>query len=248
MRRIYPADGSELEGLHDLAAAYAYPDTADRTPWLRVNMVTSLDGATQGRNGRSATVSSPPDRVVLSLLRDLADVILVGAGTARAERYGPAEVSPEFTEARRRAGQLPAPPIAVVSRNLDLDPAAELFAAEPRRTIVLTVESSPADRREELSKVADVAVVGGTSIDVDVAVDALAERGFTRILSEGGAHLLASFIAADRLDELCYTITPTIVGGLSNRLIETRRTLESTWRLGHILEEDGSLLTRWVRP
>lgn len=252
MRLIHPSasrplDLSSSEALDDLAGAYAYPSLGAGEAWLRANMVTSLDGATQGADGRSASVSSPPDRRVLSLLRGLADVVLVGAGTARAEGYGPVEPRPEYAAARRRAGQLPAPPIAVVSRSLDLDPAARLFAADgAQRTIVVTVDSSPADRRRALAGLADVVVAGDTSIDVDAAVAALAERGLQRIDCEGGAHLLGHIIAAGRLDELCYTITPAIVGGSSNRLIETALQLTSEWELAHIIEDGGTLLTRWL--
>ncbi|TDD98272.1 pyrimidine reductase family protein [Jiangella asiatica] len=192
-------------------------------------MVTSLDGATQGPNGRSATVSSPPDRVVLSLLRRLADVVVAGAGTVRAERYGPADL-----------------PIAVVSGRLELDPDAPLFTQATHRTIVLTVEAAPADRRAALAAVADVVVAGETSLDVHAAVDALAARGLTRILCEGGAHLLGHLVAAGRLDELCYTLTPTMVGGHSARLVESALTLHSTWTLGHLLAADDTLLMRWL--
>ncbi|PZF81080.1 hypothetical protein C1I92_22795 [Jiangella anatolica] len=192
-------------------------------------MVTSLDGAVQGPDGRSATVSSPPDRVVLSLLRRLADVVVAGAGTVRAEHYGPSSR-----------------PIAVVSRVLDLDPAAPLFTEAAHRTIVLTCASSPADRRAALSEVADVVVAGDTSLDVPAAVRALAERGLTRILCEGGPHLLASIVAARALDELCYTMTPALVGGTSHRLLEAPSDLHSDWTLGHLIEDGGTLLMRWV--
>lgn len=233
MQYIYPPAGTSLAEIPDLAGAYAYPDLGGDAAWVRANMVTSIDGAAQGPNGRSATVSSPPDRTVLSLLRELADVVLVGAGTVRAERYGPA-----------REGT----PIAVVSRSLDLDPSRRLFTDAASRTIVLTVEASPPDRRAALAAVADVTVVGDTSIDVHVAIRALVERGLSRVLCEGGPHLLARVIEADRLDELCYTITPKIVGGHSARLVETPLPLASHWALAHVIEDTGTLLTRWVKP
>ncbi|RIQ34761.1 pyrimidine reductase family protein [Jiangella rhizosphaerae] len=192
-------------------------------------MVTSLDGATQGHDGRSRTVSSPPDRVVLSLLRRLCDVIIAGAGTVRAERYGPVDR-----------------PIAVVSRSLQFDPEAPLFAEATHRTIVITLESAPADRRARLAAVADVILAGGDELDVAAARQALADRGLTRQLCEGGAHLLAHIVAAEALDELCYTLTPRMVGGHSARLLETPLPLESDWTLGHLIEDESTLFTRWV--
>jgi riboflavin biosynthesis pyrimidine reductase len=98
-----------------------------------------------------------------------------------------------------------------------------------------------------LASVADVVTVGQVSIDVDAATQALVERGLPRILCEGGPHVLAYFVEADRLDELCYTITPTMVGGRSARLMETPQSLTSRWQLAHIVEDDGTLLTRWIR-
>ncbi|WP_198664114.1 pyrimidine reductase family protein [Jiangella endophytica] len=224
MQQLYPPGATA-----DLEAAYACPPLDAGATWLRANMVTSLDGAAQGPDGRSATVSSPPDRVVLSLLRRLADVVLAGAGTVRAERYGPVDR-----------------PIAVASRSLDLDPAAPLFTEATHRTIVLTCASAPADRRRVFEEVADVVVAGETSLDVPAAVRALAERGLTRILCEGGPHLLSAIVAAGALDELCYTLTPSMVGGRSHRMLETPASLRSDWSLGHILEDEGTLLMRWV--
>lgn len=225
MQQLYPP----ADGPVDLDALYAYPPLAGGATWLRANMVTSLDGATQGRDGRSRTVSSPPDRVVLSLLRRLCDVVIAGAGTVRAERYGPVDR-----------------PIAVVSRSLQFDPAAPLFAEATHRTIVITLESAPSDRRARLAAVADVILAGGDELDVAAARQALADRGLTRLLCEGGAHLLAHIVTAGALDELCYTLTPRLVGGHSARLLETPLPLDSDWTLGHLVEDGSTLLTRWV--
>ncbi|WP_026875976.1 dihydrofolate reductase family protein [Jiangella gansuensis] len=226
MQQLYPP---QAPGPVDLEAAYAYPALSGTASWVRANMVTSLDGATQGPNGRSATVSSPPDRVVLSLLRRLSDVVLAGAGTVRAEKYGPA-----------------ARPIAVVSARLDLDPAAALFTEATHRTIILTVDAAPAERRTALAEVADVVVAGDTSVDVHTALRELTDRGLTRVLCEGGPYLLGHLVAAGCLDELCYTMTPAMVGGRSARLVETPQALESDWTLGHLLEDGGTLLSRWL--
>lgn len=59
-------------------------------PWLRVNMVATLDGSAQGPDGRTGSINNEVDVAVFQQLRRTADVILVGAGTARAEEYGPA--------------------------------------------------------------------------------------------------------------------------------------------------------------
>src|SRR3984885_1248001 len=139
----------------DLAGLYAYPPG----PWLRANMVASADGAAS-QGGASAGLSSAADRHVFALLRTLADVILVGAATVRTERYGP--VRPRELWRHLRDGRAPTPPIAVVSMRLDLDPASRLLAGSPphARTIIITGDASPPDRRAELAKHADIIVAG----------------------------------------------------------------------------------------
>ncbi|WP_207782497.1 pyrimidine reductase family protein [Phytoactinopolyspora limicola] len=258
MRLIYPPRGSAMDPDADLtrpdrlAAAYGYPDVDGRHVWLRANMVSSIDGAAQGHDGRSGTLSSPADQHVLALLRALADVVLVGAGTARAERYGPAEPNPRF--AGLRAGRSASPPMAVVSRRLDLHPASPLFTraeeltGSPQRTIVFTVDAAPTDRRSALAEVADVIVAGDTDIDLPAAMAHLAERGLPRVLCEGGPQLLAHVVQAGVLDELCYTMTPMLAGGYATHILDGAPVDGSPWRLAHVIEADGTLLTRWLAP
>jgi riboflavin biosynthesis pyrimidine reductase len=249
VQQIYPLPsdtGVERSDLADLADAYAYPDLEPGRAWLRANMVSTIDGAAHGPDGVTASISSPADRTVLGLLRALSDVVLAGAGTVRAERYGPADVDDRYAELRRRNGQPPAPPIAVVSRRLDLDPASDLFSAADRRTLVFTVGSAPADRRAALAEVADVEVVGDTDADLHRVLSVLAERGLGRVLCEGGPHLLADIVRTGVLDELCYTMTPLVVGGHAARLLDGAPMPPRPWRLAHIIEDDGTLLTRWT--
>ena len=117
-----PPAGARRDGgpaVTALAALYAYPDIAPgAAPWLRASMVASVDGAAS-LGGRSGGLSGDADRLVFSVLRSLADVILVGAGTARAEGYRPVRDGEVW--ASLRAGRAPVPPIAVVTGKLDLD-------------------------------------------------------------------------------------------------------------------------------
>ena len=174
------------DGEPDLPRLYAYPDGR----WLRANMVATADGAAS-LNGVTQGISSDTDRRVFALLRTLCDVILVGASTAREEKYKPAR--PRELWSHLRAGRPPTPPIAVVTGRLDLDPDSPLIAAAPpdARTIVITTASAPAARRDQLARHAEVIVAGQDTVDLTTAVDALAERGHRRLLTEGGPHLLA---------------------------------------------------------
>jgi riboflavin biosynthesis pyrimidine reductase len=228
----------------DLADLYAYPPS----PWLRANMVASADGAAN-LEGVSAGLSSATDRHVFALLRTLADVILVGAATVRTERYAP--VRPRELWSHLRKGRAPTPPIAVVSMRLDLDPASRLLADSPphARTIVITGGASPPDRRAELARHADVIVAGDKDVDLKAAVEALAERGYQRILAEGGPHLLAQLLAGGLLDELCLTVAPLMTGPVAGRIVAgtlaPERPLPLT--LAHVIETDDFLLCRYVR-
>ena len=238
MRRLHPTYDETV----DLVEAYAYPTGR---PWVRSNMVSSVDGSAVV-DGRSGGLSSAADKQVFGVLRGLCDVVLVGAGTARKEGYRAPRPKPDYADLRASLDQRPAPVLALVSRRLDLDPASELFTGADR-SLVVTSQSSDAAARERLAEVADVVVAGDESVDVGAALDALAERGLTRVLCEGGPHLLADVAAAGRLDELCLTLSPHLVGGdgpriLSGTVVGDAARLE----LAHLLEEDSTLLARYL--
>lgn len=241
LRELYPTPS----GAVDLPAAYAFPD--GETPWVRANFVASVDGAAT-LAGRSGGLGNEMDRRIFALLRALADVVLVGAGTVRAEHYGPAEIDDEWRSLRTE--QNPTPPIAVVSRGLDLDLSAPLFAAAPAhaRTIVVLPGAVDERRRREIGEVADVIVAGDDLVQPSAAIPQLAERGLRRISCEGGPRLLSHLVAADRLDELCLTSSPLLVSGSGPRItngIAPPAPLDL--RLDQLLADDGYLFLRYVR-
>jgi riboflavin biosynthesis pyrimidine reductase len=252
MRQVYPG-GSALTDAA-LAMLYAYPDLGGPPArWLRANMVASLDGAATV-DGRSGGLSGAADEQVFAMLRSHADVILVGAGTARAERYGP--VRPESEGLRwafLRDGRPPSAPIAVVTRALDLDTTSPLFTEAPphARTIVITTESAPADRRAAAARTAEVIMAGEASVDLKAAVDALAERGHPRISCEGGPHLLAQLAGAGLLDELCLTMSPLLAGPDADRIITGGLPMRGggtqPFTLAHVLADEGFLICRYLR-
>jgi riboflavin biosynthesis pyrimidine reductase len=239
-----------------LAALYAYPDPAvHATPWIRANMVASVDGA-GSLDARSGGLSGGADRTLFKVLRSLADVILAGAGTARSERYRPVrdgEVWPML-----RAGRTPTPPIAVVTRGLSISADDPLLTTAPEgaRTIVLTTQAAPPARRAAVARHADLAVAGRDEVSPADAVAALAERGHRRILVEGGPTLLGQFAAAGLLDELCLTVSPLLEGGHAGRIMTTPPDAKpgrdddgggvAGLSLGHVLEDHGFLFCRYL--
>ena len=239
--RLLAQGDAELDD-RDLAELYAYPGPM----WLRTNMVTSADGA-GFLEGRTAALSTPGDMRIFGLLRVLADVVLVGAGTARVEEYKPARRRPAL-EGDLRAGRPPTVPIAVVSRKLDLDFATPLFTEAPpdARTIVITCAGSPQNQRAAAARVADVIVAGDMAVDLAEALGALRDRGLGQVLCEGGPHLLGQLAAEGLLNELCLTVTPVLAGPGPTRVVAGAPFPARPMTLAHVLTEDGALFCRYV--
>jgi riboflavin biosynthesis pyrimidine reductase len=236
MRMIFPSPGEELD-LLGLAEVYACP----RERWLRANFVASTDGAAYV-DGRSGGLSSPDDKRIFGVLRVLADVILVGAGTARVEEYKPALRRPSLASLRESRPETT--PIALVTRALDLNLAAPLFTETPpdARTIVITCEASDEELRTETAKVADVIVAGEETIDLGEALHALEDRGLGRVLCEGGPHLLGDLTAAGLLDELCLSFSPMLAGPGPGRIIAGQPSDARSLTLKHVLAGADSFL------
>lgn len=207
--------GSPLD-VDALAAAYAYPGEMPRGRWLRANMVGTVDGAAMGGSGVTRQISNANDLSLLLLLRTLSDVVLVGPRTVRAEKYGPARIRPDHAAVR---GDRPPPPIAVMTSSLDLDFGTALFTEPKVRTLVFTAESAPAEAMAAAREVADVVVVGEDRVPLPAVIDALVERGYTRLLCEGGPGILASMAADGLLDELCLALSPVLAGGRAGRIM-----------------------------
>lgn len=243
VRRLLPEPVDDV----DVYAEYAVSDAdLNQRGWhLRMNFVSSTDGAVT-EQGRSRGLSTDADRMLFAAQRDLADVVLVGAGTARLEGYGPDRPTPARRHLRRAAGRAETPVIAVVSASLDLDPTSDLFGAPDARTLVLTHDQAPAERRAELDRVVEVLSVGSTSIDPNRAVAALADRGLRRVLCEGGPHLFGSLLAGGVVDEMCLTVSPLLTGPGAGRIVAgPDLPTPARLRLDGVLEEDGALFLRY---
>jgi 5-amino-6-(5-phosphoribosylamino)uracil reductase len=237
VRRLLPPDPAADLAPEDLPEVYAYPPDPGR-PWVRVNFVSSLDGAVSV-DGRSGGLGTPADKAVFGTLRRLADVVLVGAGTARAERYRGAR--------RPTLGRDVPPPIAVVTGSAALEPDLGLFTDTFVPTIVLTTAAAPPGRRATLRE-AGAEVVELPDLAVATLLGELERRGMRRVLCEGGPGLHGDLIAAGAVDELCLTLSPLLAAGDAGRIAHgpAGRAPEGM-RLATVLEEDGTLLLRYVR-
>lgn len=212
----------------DLALVYADLPEGSGRPAVRLNMIASLDGAATV-DGLSGALGGPADQRVFATLRELADVVLVAAGTVRAERYGPSKV-----------------PLAIVTRSCALDLGSPLFL-EGARTIVLTVATAPPKAVAAAREVADVLVAGEQTVDLRAALQLLGAAGYRSVLAEGGPSLNAQLAAADLIDELCLTVAPCLLGGDSRRILAGAAVNMNRFALHTICEDSGYLFLRLRR-
>jgi 5-amino-6-(5-phosphoribosylamino)uracil reductase len=236
VKRLWPPPLLDEVDDAALAAHYDWPDDAGMC--VRVNFVASLDGAVSV-DGLAGGLGTPADKTVFRLLRELAEVVLVGAGTVRAENYGGAK--------RPTRGRATPPPIAVVTGSADLDPRSRIFTDTTVPPLVLTLKSAPADRRAALADAGGEVVVL-PRLTPDALLAELGGRGLNRVLCEGGPALLGSLQAADAVDELCLTLSPLLVGGDAGRI--ARGPSGSPPRgmtLAGALHADDTLLLRYRR-
>lgn len=220
MRALLPRPMDAMD-VADVVAAYAPPASTGPGPFVRCTMISSVDGAVT-LHGRSGALGGPADRQVFRVLRSWADVVVVGAGTARTERYGPVRLDAELRAARVARGQPPVPPIAVVTRSGTLDLVPSFFTEAEARPIVVTAAGAgeAAVRRDgHVSVLADLLVAGEGAVDLEEAFGRLAGAGYHSVLLEGGPGLNADVVRTGLLDELCLTVSPRLVAGVGARAV-----------------------------
>ncbi|MCW2755572.1 MAG: bifunctional deaminase-reductase domain protein [Marmoricola sp.] len=198
-----------------------------RLPWLRVNMVSTVDGAATGDSGKSGSINNEADQQVFGALRAQCDAIVVGAGTARTEGYRVADV-----------------PLVIVSGR-GIVPE-QLRGAEPGKVVLATcAEANGLAEARELLGEEHVIVAGAGQVDLVGVKAALVDRGLTNLLSEGGPSLLRDLIASGAADELTVTLVPRAVGGVHPRIV-MGESIDAHLDLALLLEHEGTLLARYL--
>lgn len=242
LTRVWPLPAQVTSNPMQIADWYAVTERA--APWLRMNFVASLDGGVSV-DGLSGGLGTDADHVVFDALRTLADVIIVGAGTVRAEGYGAMRVD---AAGQRTARGIAAQPVfAIVSHSLSLDPGDRIFADAPVRPIIVTCENADAERKKRLEQVADVLVCGTDRVEGRAMRDALVARGLAQMHCEGGPTLFGDLVRDDAVDELCLTLSPALVGGAAGRILAGADQTMRGLALTHVIEGDGTLLLRYRR-
>lgn len=223
----------------DLEELYAFPR---RGTWVRANMVSTLDGAAAGADGRSGSVNTPADNRVFALQRDLADAVLVGAGTVRTEGYRRLEPT--------RRSRVPAT-LVVVTRSGRV-PENIRTGKEGRGPALLVTCAAAGPRALDRARTVlgedSVLVCGEDQVDLRAALVELSVRRLRRVLLEGGPSLLGAALDAGVVDELALTWSPLLVGGDATRIVHGPLLSGSRGipaRPHALLEEAGTLLGLW---
>jgi riboflavin biosynthesis pyrimidine reductase len=233
----------------ELARLYDYPPDLDRC-WLRANMIASVDGGATVE-GRAGGLAGPGDKALFTVLRDAADVVLVGAGTVRTENYSGAQLSVAARQARQTRGQPEVPPIAIVTASGALDPDSRLFTRTETPPLIFTTTASFVATRDRLhgrAEVLDASTSDPIVVDLVAVLAELAHRHLYRVLCEGGPTLLGDIVGRDLLDELALTVAPMLVAGGAPRIVTGQAPVATALRLTQILaDDDGYLYLRYAR-
>ena len=214
--------------------------------WVTGHMVAGLDG-TAAIGGRVGALSTRPDQELFRRMRQIADIVLVGAETVRREGYGAIRLSGEAQARRRELGKPATPPVAVVSRSLELDRTASVFADAPEhaQTVVVTCAGADRGRRAKVEEFATVIVAGDDRVDPIEAMRALSARGYDVVLCEGGPTWLGELVAADRLDELLLSISPMMGGDPLPVAVTPEGAGIARFELKGIMAEENTLFLRY---
>ncbi|MGK2881317.1 MAG: pyrimidine reductase family protein [Mycobacterium sp.] len=232
-----------------LTQLYAHPAPASGC-WVRANYITSLDGGAT-LDGTSGGLGSEGDRAVFNLMRELADVVVVGAGTVRSENYSGVQLNARQRQQRAERSQSEVPPVAVVTASGRIEHDAHLFTRTDVRPVVFTSADACTRVSGQLGACAEVVAASSgdhSSVDEARVLSILADRGLSRVLCEGGPTLLGAFLGKDLIDDLCLTLAPAVVGGLAGRVAKGTAGRLARMRRVHLLGDDADYLyARYVR-
>ncbi len=257
VQQILPTWVEDVDPL-DVYLSEPRPAPLDR-PWVMVNMIASVDGAT-AINGLSRDLGGPADRAVFRAVRASCDWILVASGTAGAERYRTPNPDAAVVQRRLAAGRSPSPRLAIVTSSGALDPTIPALAdtsagdttanndgGDHRRTLVITGEAADGARLAELN--AEIVRLPMPAPRPDAVLGEIHRRGAAVVLCEGGPTWNGRMTGAGLLDEVCLSISPILTGGTSSRIVAgAAQAVPARMRLRRLLTEGDLLFARYTRP
>ena len=204
---------------------------------LRLGLISSSDGKAAGPDGSSRSINGPHDVRILIALRAVADVVLVGARTARRERYGDIGLPYDLEITRSAANQPRLPHLAIATHGGILPPGLD-----PERTWIITTAGSPAAQGASGPWKDRVILAGQEALSPRSVLKELHQRGLPRVLCEGGPQLAAQFLARGVVTDVCITRSP-LPGGAEAPAVPA---VPASMRLAHRLEGGGFAMERWV--
>lgn len=237
LESLLPAGAAPLDvgtdaGRAELRGRYA-PPVGD---WLRLNLVAAVSGDAAGGDGTSDSLSNPVDRAVLAAVRDLADGVLVGAASIRAEGC---RVPRSAT-------------LVVLTASGDLT-GHRLDPERARCVVVVCPEAAVGSVREALGPaVAEVVTVltlpdgDAGQLDPSAVVALLRERGLRSLVCEGGPSLAGQLLRDGLVDELCLTTSPVVVGSGLPALGRERFDASHLELVQLLRDADSALYARWT--
>lgn len=209
-----------------LRKLYAHADST-----VRVGMIQAANGAATGADGSSRSLNGPADLRILLVLRSLADVVLVGAQTARAESYGDITLPRDLAQAREAEGLPPTPALAIVTHTGQVP-----TDLSPEHTWLITTSHSPAARLSG-PWASRVLLAGDKHLDPAAAIAGLHEHDLTRVLCEGGPRVASQWAESRMVDDWCVTTSPHEGVGAAVPSFDGV--------ISHRLHGDGFRMERW---
>ncbi|WP_038605233.1 pyrimidine reductase family protein [Corynebacterium atypicum] len=224
----------------DLLDALLGPDAYG----VRAVAISSLTGSAT-ISGTSGGLGNSLDAALLAALRQWSDVVLVGAGTVRAEDYGPIHTDPTYAQRRRSRGQETTPRLGVLSGSLSIEPDSALFSSVASGIpgpLILTTSQAAASGRADALREAGADVVDCGDGGLASAVEAVRARGARRIVVEGGPSTYAAGLDADLIGVFYLTVSPVASGSVEQPLVSGGGTTPRQFQLDHVYRDEDSLL------
>lgn len=212
-------------------------------PLVALKLATSADGRTATRTGESKWITGEAARAYGHRLRATHDAIAVGSGTVLAD-------DPELT--CRLPGLGDRSPQRVVFDRRGRTPPTAAVLRGVRPTWLATAPGMLKDRLQERHEVFEIEENGGPGAWLRLACAALAQRGITRLLVEGGATLATAFLEADLVDRIYWFRAPLVIGGDGmagvGPLSVERLTQALGFRRADLRPLENDVLELYVRP
>ena len=229
--------------IHELLADVRPRERAhDDRPFVYVAMISTVDGRAAA-DGRSAALGDDADLEMLLELRTLADAVLIGTGTLRAEGYARLIRNPERRARRRAAGMADDPLAVLITRGFEIPWEAGLFQAPEQPVLICTgAEGEPP------GVPAPVEVVHMQQPTLAGLLGELRSRGIRSLLCEAGPTLHGALQREGLIDELFLTVAPLLTGDPDEPAIVAGGRLPAAvdLRLEAVLRHGSELFLRYA--